>query len=79
MEELQLPIHADIVGKDLIHSGIRKDFNLIIVAIKREDGQMIYNPSPVEVLKAGDILITIGPQENLGRFARQLHAGLSGA
>ena len=72
MEELQLIGEADIIGKDLIHSGIRKDYNLIIVAIKRKDGQMIYNPSPTEILESGDILITIGPQENLRRFARRL-------
>lgn len=72
MEELQLIGDADLIGKDLIHSGIRKDYNLIIVAIKRRDGKMIYNPSPTEVLESGDILITIGPQENLRRFARRL-------
>lgn len=73
MEELQLPEGADIVGKDLMHSGIRSEYNLIIVAIKRSDGRMIYNPSPKEVLHAGDTLVAIGPQENLGHFGSRLY------
>jgi voltage-gated potassium channel len=72
MEELVIPYGADLVGRDLIHSGIRGEFNLIIVAIKRCDGRMIYNPSPTEILNAGDILVAIGPQENLIRFANWL-------
>jgi voltage-gated potassium channel len=75
MEELHVPEAADIIGKDLIHSGIRKDYNLIIVAIKRNDGKMIYNPSPMEVINSGDILITIGPQENLRQFAQRMREG----
>lgn len=73
MEELQLPEGADIVGRDLMNSGIRSDYNLIIVAIKRSDGEMIYNPSPRELLHAGDTLVAIGPQENLGRFGSRLY------
>jgi voltage-gated potassium channel len=72
MEELSVPDNAPIVGVELMHSGIRSKYNLIIVAIKRLDGQMIYNPSPHEVLKAGDIMIAIGPQENLARFGSEL-------
>ena len=73
MEELRIPDDAVLVGKELMHSGIRGDFNLIVVAIKRADGKMIYNPSPQELLNAGDILVTIGPQENLTRFGGLLY------
>lgn len=70
MEEISIPKEADLVGKDLVGSGIRSGYNLIIVAIKREDGEMIYNPSPTELLREGDTLIAIGPQDNLARFSR---------
>lgn len=73
MEEICIPPEADLVGKQLMRSGIRSDFNLIVVAIKRRDGTMIYNPSPQEVLHEGDILVTIGPQENLSRFGGILY------
>ncbi len=73
MEELVIPDGADLAGKDLMHSGIRSDFNLIIVAIKRSDGFMVYNPSPRETLQVGDTLIAIGPRDNLDRFAEKLY------
>ncbi len=73
MEELIIPEGADMDGKDLMHSGIRSDFNLIIVAIKRPEGTMIYNPSPRQVLQAGDTLIAIGPRHNLDRFTEKLY------
>lgn len=73
MEELIIPEGADMDGKDLMHSGIRSDFNLIIVAIKRPEGTMIYNPSPREILQSGDTLIAIGPRNNLDLFAEKLY------
>jgi voltage-gated potassium channel len=72
MEELCIPEGAHIAGKDLIHSGIRSQYNLIVVGIKRSDGTMIYNPAPQEILQSGDILISIGPQQNLAKFATEL-------
>jgi voltage-gated potassium channel len=75
MEEFAVPEGAAIVGKMLIDSGIRYEFNLIVVAIKRLDGRMIYNPSPQETFEAGDILIIIGPRDNLERFANWLFQG----
>jgi voltage-gated potassium channel len=74
MEELSLPEGADLVGKELINSGIRSHYDLIVVAIRRMDGRMVYNPSSHEVLETGDILVVIGPQENLARFGRELMA-----
>jgi voltage-gated potassium channel len=70
MEEISIPKEAELVGKDLMGSGIRSGYNLIIVAIKRGTGEMIYNPSPSELLREQDTLIAIGPQENLTRFSR---------
>jgi voltage-gated potassium channel len=70
MEEISIPKDAELVGKDLMGSGIRSGYNLIIVAIKRGTGEMIYNPAPNELLREDDTLIAIGPQENLTQFSR---------
>lgn len=72
MEEITIPPGAQVVGKELMHSGIRSQYNLIIVAIRRHDGSMIYNPSPNELLLTGDILVAIGPPQNLMQFQREL-------
>lgn len=72
MEEITIPDGADVVGKKLMNSGIRSSYNLIVVAIRRRDATMVYNPSPSEILEAGDILVAIGPQENLALFRKVL-------
>jgi voltage-gated potassium channel len=45
---------------------------LIVVAIKRAGGAMIFNPPPQEKFQAGDILVAIGAVENLSRFEHAL-------
>ncbi|MBP8646250.1 MAG: potassium channel protein [Syntrophobacteraceae bacterium] len=76
MEEIRLPQGVDLVGKELMYSGIRSQYNLIVVCIKRSSGTMIYNPSPQELLQMDDTLVVIGPQENLLRFSRDLFGDL---
>jgi voltage-gated potassium channel len=72
MEEILVPDDAELVGKELMHTGIRSEYNLMVVAIKRRDGTMVFNPSPHELFEAGDILVAIGPQENLLNFERDI-------
>jgi voltage-gated potassium channel len=72
LQETEIPAGAPLVGKDLMSSGIRSQYNLIIVAIKRTDARMICNPSSQEELREGDVLIAIGPSENLARFRTYL-------
>ncbi len=75
MEEILVPDDAQLIGQELMHTGIRSEYNLIVVAIKRHDGTMIFNPSPHERFEAGDILVAIGPQENLLSFEREIKGG----
>ncbi len=72
MEELSIPDGSQLVGKDLIGSGIRSHYDIIVVAMKRTDGTMIFNPSPHEVFRANDIMIAIGSAGNLSRFGQEL-------
>ncbi|MHC1710797.1 MAG: TrkA family potassium uptake protein [Solidesulfovibrio sp.] len=65
MEELQVTEASEIVGKNLIDSKIRPRFNLIVIAIKKASGEMIFNPQSQEVLEAGDTMILVGGTEGL--------------
>lgn len=73
MEEIRIPETSKLVGMELMNSGIRSQYDLIIMAIKRSDGTMIFNPAPQEILRAMDIMVTIGPVENLTRFGQDLY------
>jgi voltage-gated potassium channel len=46
-------------------SGIRQQFNLIIIAVKKPDGDMLFNPSFETVINSGDTVIAMGKTENL--------------
>jgi voltage-gated potassium channel len=73
MEEVRIPEDSKLAGMELMASGVRSNYDLIVMAIKRSNGEMIFNPAPQETLKAGDILVAIGAVENLSRFGRDLY------
>jgi voltage-gated potassium channel len=64
MEELEIGENSELVGKDLIQSEIRPRFNLIIIAIKKASGDMIFNPRPKTILDAGDTLVAVGKKDS---------------
>ena len=68
MEEAMIGESSDLINKNLIDSNLRKDFGVIIVAIKKTSGNMIFNPMPSETLEAGDVIVVIGKREDLLRM-----------
>ena len=65
MEELTVSENSHFIGKNLIESKIRKKYDVIIVAIKRLDGAMLFNPGPETRIRTGDILIAMGANEHI--------------
>lgn len=72
MEELTISADSPLVGKDLIQSELRPKFNLIVIAIKKDNQDMIFNPEGRTVLEAGNTIIAVGAQEQLEEFAQLL-------
>lgn len=68
MEELDVAPESELCGLDLIESKIRPRFNLIIIAIKKESGDMVFNPGPKEVIDANDTLLAVGKKTNLAEI-----------
>lgn len=69
MEEAKVGDRSTLVGKNLIDSHLRQNYGVIIVAIKKISGEMIYNPLPSEKLDAGDVIVVIGKKEDLKRMS----------
>jgi voltage-gated potassium channel len=65
MEEIQVGQASPLSGVPLEDSGIRQKLDLILVAIKRADGEMLFNPSHETRILAGDTLIALGLRKNL--------------
>ncbi|MDK2957807.1 MAG: voltage-gated potassium channel [Desulfovibrionales bacterium] len=68
LEELTVSLSSELDGVDLKNSQIRPRFNLIVVAIKKYSGAMIFNPGPNEVLEANDTLLAVGRSEDFKRL-----------
>ncbi|WP_026167592.1 potassium channel family protein [Desulfovibrio oxyclinae] len=65
MEELEVSPESVLVDVDLMNSDIRPRYNVIIIAIKKPDGAMVFNPGPAEVIGAHDTLLAVGRKTDL--------------
>lgn len=73
MEEIPVSGASELVNIMLKDSGIRQKYNLIIIAIKKDDGNMLFNPSFETVFKAGDTVIAVGKEADLARLELALN------
>ncbi len=65
LEEIEIGETSALSGKSLMESPIRKDLNIIVIAIYKRGGEFLYNPNANTVLEAGDKLIAIGESKAL--------------
>lgn len=65
MEQVTITGQSSLDGRTLVDSNMRRRFGIIVVAIKRKDGRMEFNPEPDCVMRAGDQLVVLGRPENL--------------
>jgi voltage-gated potassium channel len=72
MEEIPVAPTSPLANVMLKDSGIRQKFNLIIIAIKRTDGTMLFNPSFEAMINAGDTVIAMGKNEDLLKLEKIL-------
>jgi voltage-gated potassium channel len=68
IEEARIGPGSSLAGKPLKDSQIRQEFGIIVVAIKKATGKMVFNPAPDAVLEVGDILVAIGDRPHLDRL-----------
>ncbi len=73
MEEIPVNGTSILTGVMLKDSGIRQRFNLIIIAIKKKDGSMLFNPSFETIISAGDTVIAVGEDDNLHKLEEVLN------
>ena len=68
MEELTVSEECRLNGVSLIDSGIGQDMDVIIVAIRKKEGEMKFNPSSESAIDAEDTLIALGKRDDLEKL-----------
>jgi voltage-gated potassium channel len=67
-EQLEVDQVSLLVGRKLSETVIRSELNIVVVSIRRNDGQLIFNPGAEAKIESGDMLIAIGNADSLARL-----------
>jgi voltage-gated potassium channel len=73
IEEIPVKSSSVLVGVSLQDSGIRQNLNLIIIAIKKAGGSMLFNPLAQAEVGAGDTVIVVGENKSLLKLEELLN------
>lgn len=65
IEEVRVAEKSQLVGSSLSDADLRKRLGVIVLAIRRKDGQLDFNPGPSQTVSPGDFLIAMGDSHNL--------------
>jgi voltage-gated potassium channel len=72
IEQFRVPPESELVSKSLVETRLRKELRVIVLAIRKSDGSMIFNPPAEAEVNAGDHLIVMGELANLQRLEQML-------
>jgi voltage-gated potassium channel len=64
-EQIEVMPKSSLVSLRLKGTTIRSELEVVITAIRRADGEMVFNPTGETEIMAGDLLIAIGRAESL--------------
>jgi len=67
-----VPNVSEFASKSLLDMQIRKELGVIVLAIRKSDGRMLFNPPAEAEIEGGDYLIVMGEAANLQRFEQAL-------
>ncbi len=72
LEEAPVGVDSPVHGKTLVESGLRKNYGVIIIAIKRQNGEMVFNPGADEVFYARDVIVVLGESGKLKEVREEI-------
>jgi voltage-gated potassium channel len=72
IEQVRVPATSGLASKTLQQMQIRRDLGVIVLAIRKSDGRMLFNPPAEAEIEGGDYLIAMGETDNLNKLAQML-------
>jgi len=65
IEQVEISPGSPFIGHPLKETGIRSEHGVIVIAIRRADGDMIFNPFAETIIEERDSLVVIGSHSSL--------------
>ena len=65
IEQVRVSAGSEVAAKTIREMQMRRNMGVIVMAIRRRDGNMLFNPPADTAVEAGDYLIVMGKQHDL--------------
>jgi len=75
IEQVRVPESSEFAAHSLEQTRLRRDLGVIVLAIRKADGSMLFNPPAETVISAGDHLIVMGEPNNLRALENMMSVG----
>ena len=70
IEEIRVGAASALQGVTMKDSGIRQNFDLMIIVIRKPDDTMLFNPKADTTIEAGDVMVVVGRAQSIKRLER---------
>ncbi len=74
LEEVGIPPGSPYAGHMLKDAPIRKETRLLVIAVRRQDREFVYNPEPDFVLQEGATLVVMGDADGVQKLRKMVEA-----
>ena len=78
IEQVRVSGRSDFVSKSIREIQIGRQFGVIVLAIRKGDGEMVFNPPADTAISAGDYLIVMGQPDKLHTLEGMLADTIAG-
>ncbi len=65
IEQVRVSAGSEVAARTIREMQLRRNMGVIVMAIRRRDGNMLFNPPADTAVQAGDYLIVMGKQDDL--------------
>ena len=68
IEEIRVRPQSKMVGMTMKDSGIRQNYDLMIIAIRKQDDSMTFNPNADTYIEADDVMVVVGAAKSINQL-----------
>ena len=67
MHQIVVTSNSSMLGKNIMESGLKEKFNILVLGSKLPAQEIVFNPPPTQVMQAGLTLIVMGDVDNIAK------------